>query len=143
MPMCRYCAKAEREAEKEAKPRKQLKRTKTKRHISPAEMTALEQRVMLRDGRCLMIDHHEGMCDGKTDAHHLVPQRTLAAHYEDGHKVFTDERNAVALCRHHHNLIERALAYLPDEVLPDGFQQFLDTYEFRVDWDAANARRAA
>lgn len=38
-------------------------------------------------------------------------------------------------------LIERHMAYLPDEVLPEGFSDFLDEYGFRVDWNAEIARR--
>ncbi len=143
MPMCRLCANAEREAEKKAKPRYRLKQTKKPRPLTPAQMAKLVSDVQLRDGRCVMIDHHDGMCDGRTDPHHIVAQWTLAAHYNPGHAVFSDTRNIVPLCRHHHNLIERSLAYLPDEVLPQGFDAFLDQYGFRIDYEASIARRVA
>lgn len=126
---------------KEKKPRSGLRKSRTPRPITSAQMTALEQAVMSRDGRCVMIDHTESMCDGKTDAHHIVGQRVISAHFPDGHAAFRDERNVVALCRHHHNLIERALLRLPDETLPPGFDAFLDVYGFRIDYEAANARR--
>lgn len=127
---------------KEKKPKRGLKQTRRERPMTPAQMTALEQAVMLRDGRCVMTDHTESWCDGKTDAHHIIPQRTIRAHYGSGHKAFRDDRNVVALCRHHHNQIERALLYLPDEALPVGFDQFLQQYGFTVDYEAAIARRA-
>lgn len=141
IPMCRYCANAAKPPKEKKRPG--LKQTRKPRPLSPAEMQALIQSLMLRDGSCVMIDHHEGMCDGKIDAHHLIGQRILAQHYEPPHPIFKDERNCVPLCRHHHNLIERHMAYLPDEVLPDGFSAFLDQHQFRVDWDADNARRIA
>lgn len=127
--------------QKEKRPKQGLRRSRKERPLSPGEMKMLEQEVMARDGYCCMIDHTESLCDGKTDAHHIIPQRTLSAHYQGSHPIFKDDRNVVALCRHHHNLIERHMLYLPDEALPEGFAAFLNQYGFQVDWEAEIARR--
>lgn len=123
------------------KPRTGLKVSQKKHSMTPAQMTTLEKVVVSRDGRCVVADHTFSDCDGKTDPHHIVPKRVIRDHYPAGHKVFSDKRNVVALCRRHHNVIERRLFYLPDECLPRGFDEFLDTYGFVISWEFDQARR--
>lgn len=117
--------------------RKPLKRTKTKRPISPIAMFDLTQQVMLRDGRCVVGEH----CDGMTDAHHLIGQRVLKMHYPAGHPIFVDDRNVVALCRRHHSLAERHLLIWNEDWTPLGFPAFLREFGFDAFWDGEIARR--
>jgi len=110
--------------------RGQLKKTQRKRPMKPEAMTELIADVMLRDGRCVAIDHTETMCEGQTDAAHVIPQRVLKAHYPVGHAIFSDDRNALALCRFHHNQFDAGQLVLPAEAYPDGLEDFCTEHGF-------------
>lgn len=125
----------------EKRDKQRLRRSPSKRPLSPKQMENLVQRVMLRDGRCVATDHDDAMCDGPTDAAHIVSQQTLRRHYEPGHPIFSDDRNVIALCRSHHGLFDRGFLDLPEEVFPAGFHPFLDEFGIEAIWDAAKARR--
>jgi len=72
-----------------------LKKKKQSRPMKPEAMGELVADVFLRDGRCVAIDHTDTMCDGPTQAHHVVPQRVLKAHFPPGHQAFSMISNVV------------------------------------------------
>lgn len=160
MPFCRLCsidpddrieipgsnlkARPPKQKPRKEMKRGQLKKTASrKRPMKPEAMTELIADVMLRDGRCVAIDHTESMCDGPTEAHHLIPQRILRKHYPEGDPIFKDLDNVVALCGRHHNNVERGLLHLPDEALPDDFGRFMLANGFEIWWEAEELRRVA
>lgn len=149
MPCCRTCSKDPDPridipgSTLKKNPEKGMKKSGKRRPMSSQQMGDLVQRVMLRDGRCVACDFDDAMCDGQTDAAHLIPQRELKKHYPAGHGIFEDERNAVALCRSHHGLMDGGFLRLPDEVLPIGFWAFLREFGFEASWDAAKLKRVA
>lgn len=77
-------------------------------------------RAVTNDGEGPCAMRHEGAyapeCDGPMEAHHYLPKRML----DDDQAQ--DPRNGVALCRRHHDLVERAVLYAPR---PPQYVQFL------------------
>lgn len=139
MPLCRTCSGKKRRKSPS------LKRTQKPRPMSGEAMATLVDRVMLRDGRCVACDLDTAMCDGQTDAAHLVSQRQLKAHYSGDEltRILADDRNVVALCRTHHGLMDRGFLRLPEEVMPLGFPAFLREFGFEAFWDGEIERRVA
>ena len=125
---------------KEMKRGQQLKKGQRKRPMSPTAMNELVADVMLRDGRCLAIDHSDVSCMGQTDAAHVIAQRILREHYPIGDPIFSDKRNVMALCRRHHNQFDAGSLDLPREIFPDGFEDFCREHGFESNeryWYAA------